>query len=62
MSIVFLFSKLYDLWNYMVLRPDQESPREQIPGPTLGLMTQNLWSVEPRNLFFFFSFFFLKKS
>lgn len=35
----------------MVLRPDQKSPREQIPGFTLDVKNQNLWSVEPRNLF-----------
>lgn len=34
----------------MVLRPDRESPKEKIPGPTLDLMNQNLWNVEPRNL------------
>lgn len=33
----------------MVLMPDQESCREQIPGPTPDLMNHNLWSMEPRN-------------
>lgn len=51
MSIIFLFSKSYDLWNYVVLMPDQESPREKIPGFTLAVMNQNLWSMETRNLF-----------
>lgn len=31
--------------------PDQESPREKIPGFTLAVMNQNLWSMETRNLF-----------
>lgn len=35
----------------MVLGPDQELPRQQIPEFTLNVMNQNLWSVETRNLF-----------
>lgn len=35
----------------MLLRLDQKSPREQSPGFTLDVKNQNLWSVEPRNLF-----------
>ena len=34
----------------MILRLDQESPGEQIPGFTLHVMNQHLWNVEPRNL------------
>lgn len=51
MIFLFIFSKSRDLWNHMVLGPDQELPRQQIPEFTLNVMNQNLWSVETRNLF-----------